>query len=96
LAQYRQENYSAAIEACAKCLAGDPTNKVWHRAAGAHFIQAMAYAGLGREEEAIAALEKGRDLVNSHPLEFGPSWHDELICRILLEEATQRSPVRRE
>jgi tetratricopeptide (TPR) repeat protein len=87
LAQYRRGEYSAAIEACERCHSGDPTGEIWFRAAQAHLVRAMAYFRLGQQEKGVAALDRARGIINSHPLELGPSWHDELICRILLDEA---------
>ncbi len=87
LAQYRLGQYAAAIEACENCQSGDPTGEVWFRAADAYLVKAMAYFRLGQEAEANAALDQARGIVNSHPLELESSWHDELICRILLDEA---------
>lgn len=90
LAQYRQGNFEAAIDASEKCLRGDSDEGRRFRAANAYLVEAMAYHELGRSREASTALEKGRDLVQSPPQSAGNVWHDDLICRILLDEAERQ------
>lgn len=87
LAEYRNGNYPATIEACDKCLVGDPAGEIRFRTANVHLILSLAYIRMGQTEAAAKALEKGRTLVELEPQSSGDDWHDDLICRILLKEA---------
>jgi tetratricopeptide (TPR) repeat protein len=92
LVEYRSGNYLPAIEACQNSLAAEQTGEITLRTADAFTIQAMAYRKLGREGEARAALREAENILAANPLEFGGSWHDELISRILLAEARRLWP----
>jgi tetratricopeptide (TPR) repeat protein len=87
LVEYRSRNYGQAIEACRSSLAADPEREIPLRTADAFTIQAMAYHQLGQDEAARNALREAEQIIAANPLVFGTSWQDELISRILLEEA---------
>lgn len=90
LAQYRLGQFVEAVGSCKKCQAGDPSDSTWARAALAYFVESLAHFQLGEDEDARKALNLGRSILNKHP-DLEASWHDQLIARLLLDEAESAS-----
>jgi serine/threonine protein kinase len=94
LFEYRQRNYQQALEWSQKCLGSadaEPVLKV-----RAEILEAMAWHWLGEFEQGKASLARPRMQIDDNfksKLSFGTYktgyYHDWLIARILLREATQ-------
>jgi len=85
---YRQGNFVAAADWAQKTITSTVTNAHGY----AYGVQAMAYAGLGKQPEARAALAKGEALVpRAMPTELAAtpdnSWLAWLFARTVLDEA---------
>jgi tetratricopeptide (TPR) repeat protein/tRNA A-37 threonylcarbamoyl transferase component Bud32 len=91
LAEYRRGAFSSAAEMMSKVLAqaGDELN----RDVAAYMVLAMAYYRSGLTERARAALEKGKEMIETQlpKLEggdLGIGWDDWIIALLLKDEAT--------
>jgi serine/threonine protein kinase/Flp pilus assembly protein TadD len=90
LAAYRRERFADAVAWADRSLsrsAGD-----WNRELPAHLVRAMAWARLGRRDEAGAALARAADLYHGKVANPGGrteegDWHDRVICEVLWREA---------
>jgi hypothetical protein len=90
LAEYRVGHPEAAIRWLDRSLAHPDARRWLGLRASDHFARAMAFARLGRLDEARAALALGH---GESPLPtlvgraFDDGWHDVAICHMLLREA---------
>jgi len=90
LAEYRQGNFSNAIDWMRKVLAKPGVD---HRDAQACLVLAIAQHQCGRHDDAVVALKKGAAIVeNKLPKlegrDFDPNWPNWIVAHVLLEEAT--------
>ncbi len=89
LAEYRAEKYQSAIDWCQKPHNGQ---EMWYRSIHGLMIQSMAYSKLEQSNEAEAAFQQATQLLEAQTALYeqeglDASWHDWLVCYILLEEA---------
>jgi tetratricopeptide (TPR) repeat protein len=92
LAEYRQEHYDEAEHWLRYSI---DHNHPWAYAninAPGHLLLAMTLRRKGKTAEALSALAKGAEVTESWPGsirgDLGNGWHDLLIARTLLREAT--------
>ena len=90
LAHYRAGEFDRAIALLDKSLA--PGAKVFDPKP-AYLVLAMAHHQLGQREEAEQALKKARAMMEQREIpkedsgDYGPHWHDWVICQLLRREA---------
>jgi tetratricopeptide (TPR) repeat protein len=90
LADYRGRRFEATIARADECLSLGPGP--WNRDVPAHLVRAMANYRLGRIEVALAALERGAEVLRTQSpsldgRDLATNWHDVLICEVLRGEA---------
>jgi Flp pilus assembly protein TadD len=83
MAEYRSGNYQQALDWSRKCLSA--RRNVWFRTAQAHLLCAIAYAQLGRAEQARQSIAEARAVLDKP--EPNRDWANWIICQSLLREA---------
>jgi len=93
LFEYRRGNFAKAVQWSRSCLGC--TTDIRSRIATARVILAMSLHQLGQDDEARSELLQARNIINyrfSTPLDHGSAdrgtWHEWIIARTLLGEAT--------